>query len=239
MHRLPSIRETLLAASHSTNDYGLILPPLLNRTPSHTQDPDDSTIEFRTARDYVEQDLHVEYKMLPSLAELSNGVSIRCAQCSTPASPSWYRGLHDERLCHRCIQDQDRYKPGQATTTYCIPIPHYDHDPHPYDQYQHHQHYLEAPQRVHLESFKLPVKMKGCSKKNVHHTEPVIRSTGEIMICSNCSSIKTPMWRRDQKTGKPICNACGLYFRMHGKKRPVSGRIFVGDESFGGTGESS
>ncbi|KAI8846840.1 hypothetical protein BC829DRAFT_355621, partial [Chytridium lagenaria] len=41
------------------------------------------------------------------------------------------------------------------------------------------------------------------------------------LTCSNCSTASTPLWRRDDK-GNPICNACGLYFKLHGHHRPVS-----------------
>ncbi|KAI8916660.1 GATA zinc finger-domain-containing protein, partial [Powellomyces hirtus] len=39
--------------------------------------------------------------------------------------------------------------------------------------------------------------------------------------CSNCGTDKTPLWRRDAK-GEPLCNACGLFFKLHGVERPVS-----------------
>ncbi|KAF0275603.1 hypothetical protein FOG50_03543 [Hanseniaspora uvarum] len=41
------------------------------------------------------------------------------------------------------------------------------------------------------------------------------------IICSNCSTKKTPLWRRDEN-GYILCNACGLFFKLHGKPRPIS-----------------
>lgn len=32
--------------------------------------------------------------------------------------------------------------------------------------------------------------------------------------CANCNTTKTTAWRRDAN-GKLVCNACGLYFRLH------------------------
>lgn len=43
----------------------------------------------------------------------------------------------------------------------------------------------------------------------------------EEIKCHNCSTTTTPLWRRDE-VGNPSCNACGLYFKLHGKLRPVS-----------------
>ena len=40
-------------------------------------------------------------------------------------------------------------------------------------------------------------------------------------FCSNCSTTATPLWRR-AGDGSYLCNACGLYYKIHGKKRPVS-----------------
>ncbi|OON22119.1 GATA zinc finger, partial [Opisthorchis viverrini] len=38
------------------------------------------------------------------------------------------------------------------------------------------------------------------------------RRTGTI--CSNCRTVTTTLWRRNTN-GEPVCNACGLYFKLH------------------------
>ncbi|OJD12492.1 hypothetical protein AJ78_06918 [Emergomyces pasteurianus Ep9510] len=39
------------------------------------------------------------------------------------------------------------------------------------------------------------------------------------IACQNCQTTVTPLWRRDEN-GHPICNACGLYHKLHGSYRP-------------------
>jgi hypothetical protein len=39
--------------------------------------------------------------------------------------------------------------------------------------------------------------------------------------CYNCHTIATPLWRKDDE-GKTVCNACGLYYKLHGSARPIS-----------------
>lgn len=41
--------------------------------------------------------------------------------------------------------------------------------------------------------------------------------------CVNCMTLKTSLWRKDEEGG-PVCNACGLYYKLHGVKRPASWR---------------
>ncbi|ORY01554.1 GATA-domain-containing protein, partial [Basidiobolus meristosporus CBS 931.73] len=38
--------------------------------------------------------------------------------------------------------------------------------------------------------------------------------------CSNCFSINSPSWRRDNDGKLLLCNACGLYQKLHNKPRP-------------------
>ncbi|XP_044751994.1 endothelial transcription factor GATA-2-like [Coccinella septempunctata] len=39
--------------------------------------------------------------------------------------------------------------------------------------------------------------------------------------CANCKTTTTTLWRRNNQ-GEPVCNACGLYFKLHGVPRPQS-----------------
>ncbi|GIY84544.1 transcription factor GATA-4 [Caerostris extrusa] len=43
------------------------------------------------------------------------------------------------------------------------------------------------------------------------------------MTCSNCSTTDTTLWRRNIQ-GEPVCNACGLYYKLHNVNRPISMR---------------
>lgn len=41
------------------------------------------------------------------------------------------------------------------------------------------------------------------------------------LTCFNCKTQKTPLWRRDSH-GNTLCNACGLFQKLHGTMRPLS-----------------
>ncbi|KAI0742975.1 hypothetical protein C8Q80DRAFT_945709 [Daedaleopsis nitida] len=42
-----------------------------------------------------------------------------------------------------------------------------------------------------------------------------------VAQCYNCHTTATPLWRKDDE-GKTVCNACGLYYKLHGSARPIS-----------------
>lgn len=47
------------------------------------------------------------------------------------------------------------------------------------------------------------------------------RSADVKLECTNCHTKTTPLWRRNSE-GEPLCNACGLFLKLHGEVRPLS-----------------
>ena len=43
------------------------------------------------------------------------------------------------------------------------------------------------------------------------------------LCCTNCGTTTTTLWRRNAD-GEPVCNACGLYHKLHGVNRPLAMR---------------
>ena len=71
-------------------------------------------------------------------------------------------------------------------------------------------------------------KMNGQNRPPVKHVGkkmPNNRRAG--LSCSNCSTTTTTLWRRNNN-GEPVCNACGLYFKLHGvRKRLQTSSTFL------------
>ncbi|XP_018308720.1 uncharacterized protein [Mycetomoellerius zeteki] len=69
-------------------------------------------------------------------------------------------------------------------------------------------------------------KMNGVNRPPMRCTKPKqsvapanVRRTG--VQCANCRTSNTTLWRRNNN-GEPVCNACGLYFKLHNVNRPLS-----------------
>jgi GATA-binding protein, other eukaryote len=46
-------------------------------------------------------------------------------------------------------------------------------------------------------------------------------NNGSPPVCQNCGTSTTPLWRRNE-LGATLCNACGLFLKLHGRARPLN-----------------
>ena len=60
---------------------------------------------------------------------------------------------------------------------------------------------------------------------------------GAPTACTNCLTQTTPLWRRNAE-GHPLCNACGLFLKLHGVVRPLSLKTDVIKKRNRGSGNS-
>ena len=51
------------------------------------------------------------------------------------------------------------------------------------------------------------------------------RRKPKIRVCTNCQTTNTPSWRRSKDGRLLLCNACGLYAKLHNRARPFSKSI--------------
>ncbi|RXM35676.1 Transcription factor GATA-6 [Acipenser ruthenus] len=56
-----------------------------------------------------------------------------------------------------------------------------------------------------------------------HHLSHFFQSSSRRigLSCANCHTSTTTLWRRNAE-GEPVCNACGLYTKLHGVPRPLA-----------------
>ncbi|KAK3706361.1 Sodium- and chloride-dependent GABA transporter 1 [Vermiconidia calcicola] len=63
-------------------------------------------------------------------------------------------------------------------------------------------------------------------------------NNGVPPTCTNCFTQTTPLWRRNPE-GHPLCNACGLFLKLHGVVRPLSLKTDVIKKRNRGSGQSA
>ncbi|XP_037101020.1 transcription factor GATA-4 [Syngnathus acus] len=64
-------------------------------------------------------------------------------------------------------------------------------------------------------------KMNGINRPLIKPQRRLSASRRLGLSCTNCHTTTTTLWRRNAE-GEPVCNACGLYMKLHGVPRPLA-----------------
>lgn len=64
-------------------------------------------------------------------------------------------------------------------------------------------------------------RMNGMNRPVVKNQKRLSASRRMGLYCSNCQTTNTSLWRRNNQ-GEPVCNACGLYYKLHKLNRPLT-----------------
>ncbi|CEP10945.1 hypothetical protein [Parasitella parasitica] len=133
----------------------------------------------------------------PSSTTMHDETSPVCSNCDTTSTPLWRRSADDKVLCNAC---------GLYLKLHNVPRPK-------------HLNPTSAGRKPPTEANgsmlnSIMERQEKDYKRHQHCAEPQT-------VCSNCGTVKTPLWRRNAE-GAPLCNACGLYLKLHNEKRPLS-----------------
>jgi GATA-binding protein, other eukaryote len=142
-----------------------------------------------------------------------HGVSATvCANCGTTTTPLWRRAPSGETICNACglyLKARNTVRPpwlkrnAIKKATPVVP------------ETPENNNSGTCPGDGHCDGTGGSSSCDGCPAYNQHQVNR------QALICANCGTNTTPLWRRDE-AGNTICNACGLYFKLHNVHRPVT-----------------
>ncbi|KAG0244345.1 hypothetical protein BGW41_008109 [Actinomortierella wolfii] len=142
-----------------------------------------------------------------STIKAAAGMGVRCQNCGVTVTPLWRRSANNEPLCNAC-------------------------------GLYHKLHAMDRPKHLQtLGGSKKGLSVRGArlgghrasfdgsddgdgSLRDANGAQDASQA-GPQPSCTNCKTTLTPLWRKDDK-GEILCNACGLYYKLHHVHRPIS-----------------
>ncbi|CAG8482726.1 16910_t:CDS:2 [Dentiscutata erythropus] len=136
-----------------------------------------------------------------------------CANCGTTTTPLWRRAPNGETICNACglyLKARNTVRPPWLKRNAIKKsTPAVNETP------DNNNSNGTCPGDGHCDGTGGSSSCDGCPAFNQHQVNR------QALICANCGTNTTPLWRRDE-SGNTICNACGLYFKLHNVHRPVT-----------------
>ncbi|KAF9953463.1 hypothetical protein BGZ72_005382 [Mortierella alpina] len=156
--------------------------------------------------------LKVSKPRKPSKAAIkaAAGLGVRCHNCGATATPLWRRSADNKPLCNACglyhkLHAMHRPKHLQQTLS---------------GQAGGHKSKYGPKTAGGTSSF--DGQTEDCSS-DASSTSDMTTTAAPVPqpMCNNCKTTLTPLWRKDD-AGDILCNACGLYYKLHHIHRPIS-----------------
>lgn len=128
-----------------------------------------------------------------------------CTNCGATSTPLWRRDPNDLLLCNACGLYLKLHK-----------------TPRPKSLKNHHNHSHSG----HVTPSATPGGASAPGSRAGSPSRGGSPGAEDMMSCFNCGTYTTPLWRKDD-AGHTVCNACGLYLKLHNEHRPVTMRADV------------
>ncbi|KAF9116302.1 putative electron transfer flavoprotein subunit [Mortierella sp. AM989] len=148
------------------------------------------------------------------------GIGVRCENCGVTVTPLWRRSSNNEPLCNACglyhklhamhrpkhLQQNQTIAPGTSEPTSTL------------GNFKSETKTTGSPNQQ-------PMLPSQHQRFNASTPEGSLGSSSSDTVmrptCTNCKTTLTPLWRKDD-AGEILCNACGLYYKLHHIHRPIS-----------------
>ncbi|SYW78296.1 related to gata transcription factor [Ustilago bromivora] len=129
----------------------------------------------------------------------------QCTNCGATSTPLWRRDPNDLLLCNACGLYLKLHK-----------------TPRPKSLKNHHS----QSHSGHVTPSATPGGASAPGSRAGSPSRDGEPGAEDMMSCFNCGTYTTPLWMKDD-AGHTVCNACGLYLKLHNEHRPVTIRADV------------